>query len=296
MQSAPQPQAEPEPPVAPALSVTENLLRIKRSLQSAPSDEQGASAPEGKKPDSAKPSRLEQLATATAAKPVDVETNQQPAQVTDSVQGVEASVPIHQQTENNQAKPTSEPELSPPWDTSEQSEQAVAVEPAIAEQPEQNSVPEPEVAPKVVNFAEVVDADIPAYLGEVKVTKASQLDTWSQLIAQMDIAALTKQLALHSSYQIDGGQVALTLASERAHLLNQNAENQLKEALEKTLGQQIALQIQLGDPINTPYAIQQKVNQMRQQFAEQQVDQDPAIGLLMKTFAASKIEDSIKPR
>ena len=129
-----------------------------------------------------------------------------------------------------------------------------------------------------------------------KVLIASQLDTWSQLIEQMQVTALTKQLALHSSYQKIDNKVVLTLLESKHHLDTEIARTQLKDALSSALQQQIELEIQLSQPINTPYAVQQSINSARHQHAYHVVDSDANIVNLKQAFAASVVEDSVKPR
>jgi DNA polymerase-3 subunit gamma/tau len=142
-----------------------------------------------------------------------------------------------------------------------------------------------------------VDFEVPAFLesGE-KVLAATQLDTWSQLINQMSVTALTKQLALHSSYSKQDDTIVLTLLESKAHLNSETAHQQLQDALSAALQQSIKLMINLAQPINTPYAVQQTINQVRQQHAQQVVNTDQSIVQLRDTFNASIVEQSIKPR
>lgn len=142
-----------------------------------------------------------------------------------------------------------------------------------------------------------VDFDVPAFLesGE-KVVAATQLDTWSQLINQMPVTALTKQLALHSAYSKQGDTVTLTLLESKPHLNSESAKQQLQQALSEALQQPVNLVVQLAKPVNTPYAVQQTINQVRQQYAQEVVNTDQTIVQLRDTFNATIVEQSIKPR
>ena len=142
-----------------------------------------------------------------------------------------------------------------------------------------------------------VDFDVPVFLdGGEKVINASQLDTWSNLIEQMPITALTKQLALHSSYQKVDDKIILTLLEEKEHLISELAVSQLTEALSSALQQQVTLEIQLKQPINTPFAVQQTINRARHAHAHHVVETDETMVNLKNTFAASVVDGSVKAR
>ena len=146
------------------------------------------------------------------------------------------------------------------------------------------------------NIGEVT-LDVPAFLpNKQKVTKANQLDQWSQLIEDMQITALTKQLALHSAFEQQGNLVTLLLLESKAHLLSDTAQQQLQQALSSTLNSSIELEITLGQPINTPYALQIKVNGVRHEYACEVVRNDPGVQLLQQEFAAKVDEKSIQAR
>jgi DNA polymerase III subunit gamma/tau len=142
-----------------------------------------------------------------------------------------------------------------------------------------------------------VDAAIPLFLGDqTKVISASQVDEWSRLIESMPIAALTKQLALHSAFTRHGDTVVLELLHNKAHLNTPSALQQLSTALADYLGQRVKLEIQLGRPNNTPFGLQQKINSQRQVYARQVVNTDENIAQLQSLFAARIDQDSIQAR
>jgi DNA polymerase-3 subunit gamma/tau len=142
-----------------------------------------------------------------------------------------------------------------------------------------------------------VSLHIPAFLpNKQKVLKALQVDDWSRLIEDMQVTALTKQLALHSAFNQQGNMVNLMLLETKIHLISDTAQQQLKDALCLALNEPIELEIELGQPINTPYALQLKVNQVRKEYAHEVVKSDPGIQLLQQQFAAKVDEDSIQAR
>jgi DNA polymerase-3 subunit gamma/tau len=142
-----------------------------------------------------------------------------------------------------------------------------------------------------------VTLQISAFLpNKQKVLRALQVDDWSRLIEDMQVTALTKQLALHSAFNQQGRTVKLTLLETKAHLISDTAQQQLKDALCLALNELIELEIELGQPINTPYALQLKVNQVRNEYAREVVRSDPGIQLLQQQFAAKIDDDSIQAR
>ncbi len=142
-----------------------------------------------------------------------------------------------------------------------------------------------------------VTLHISAFLpNKEKVLKALQVDNWSRLIEEMQVTALTKQLALHSAFNQQGHTVKLILLDTKAHLISDTAQQQLKDALCLALNEPIELEIELGQPINTPYALQIKVNQVRKEYAREVVKSDSGIQLLQQQFAAKVDEDSIQAR
>lgn len=192
-----------------------------------------------------------------------------------------------------------QPVLTPPWPIDVQVTDNSPVSPS------------PFSAPKALQEAEYFDPnahlddetvgevtlEIPAFLdNKQKVIKALQVDDWSKLIEDMQVTALTKQLALHSSFSQQGNTVKLRLHESKLHLMSDTAQQQLKGALCEALNTPVDLEIELGRPINTPYALQLKVNQVRQDYAREVVKSDPGLQLLQQHFAAKIDEQSIQAR
>ncbi|KXI27174.1 DNA polymerase III subunit gamma/tau [Paraglaciecola hydrolytica] len=142
-----------------------------------------------------------------------------------------------------------------------------------------------------------VNLEIPVFLqDEQKVQSATQLDDWSRLIDSIHVTALTKQLALHSSFAQQGNVVRLVLLESKQHLNTPSAQKQLNDALSAHLGQTVELEIELGNPINTPFAIQQKIQQIRQDYAHQVISSDSSVALMEELFAAKVDKTSIQAR
>jgi DNA polymerase-3 subunit gamma/tau len=142
-----------------------------------------------------------------------------------------------------------------------------------------------------------VSLDIPVFLPDSqKVKSATQVDDWSRLIDNIQVAALTKQLALHSSFSQQGDVIHLVLLDSKQHLNTPSAQQQLAEALSAHFGKPVELEIELGNPINTPFAIQQKIQQIRHDFAYQVITTDSSVALMQDLFAAKVDNASIVAR
>ncbi len=136
-----------------------------------------------------------------------------------------------------------------------------------------------------------------AYLEDgSKLVHASQIDQWSNLVEQMPIAGLLKQLFLHASFSRNGSQVSLEIDNSQSHLLNDSAKQQLLDALHHGLGENVTIDISLGEPEITPFSLQQNIQAMRQAHAHSVVQTDEKIQALLSTFDASVVTDSVKAR
>ncbi|MCU7556006.1 DNA polymerase III subunit gamma/tau [Alteromonas sp. ASW11-19] len=198
---------------------------------------------------------------------------------------------------------------APPWETRQPTPQpdTLADEPVKQESEPETQIREsaqtsghaPEHAAGAASEAPAAyqGAQLSAYLDDnTKLTHASQIDRWSQLVEAMPVAGLLKQVALHSAYSENDEQVTLELDENQAHLLNNGTVEQLTEAMCEALGRKVTLQIQLGNPQRTPFQIQQSIQAMRQQHAEQVVNSDTTIQQLLNTFQASIVAESVKAR
>ena len=203
---------------------------------------------------------------------------------------------------NNIQSLPSDPNELPPWLTEDmhQPDTHASLINAMQAQPVAEREPEPEFDPNAHLDSDnvgKVDAEVPAFLpNKQKVTKSEQLDDWSALIEQMNINALTKQLALHSSFSRVDSSVTLTLLEGKEHLNSPSAREMLSQALSQHLGQAVNLTINMGQPVNTPYGLQIKINQVRQDYARQVIEQDAGVCLLQQRFSAKVDETSIQAR
>ncbi|WP_293749351.1 DNA polymerase III subunit gamma/tau [uncultured Paraglaciecola sp.] len=284
-QAATQQQVDAQPSTS-----TADLIALRNKLKQSQRDE-GEGAEQVKKSDSAAPFDLASI------RKQNQEAENKPAEENNSNQ--KPLIPAVNHSEPSVTPVNAEPMVNtvPPWSVDNGSQITPVVSPFSAE--------------KIIEEADIFDSsahldeenvgdvtlEISAFLpDQQKVIKALQVDDWSKLIEDMQVTALTKQLALHSAYNRQGDTVKLTLLETKSHLISDTAQQQLKEALCLALEGAIGLEIELGQPINTPYALQLKVNQVRKEYACEVVKNDPGIQLLQQQFAAKVDEQSIQAR
>ncbi|MFT6991778.1 MAG: DNA polymerase-3 subunit gamma/tau, partial [Paraglaciecola sp.] len=291
---------------------TADLIALRNKLKQSQRDE-GEGAEQVKKSESATPFNLASM------RKQNQEDKIQPAEANDKKQSQATPMPSAAISEPHLTPTNTDHNIdnSPPWSVDNELQVTPAVTPVVTAvvTPELAPVYTPVVSPfsaeKVMVKAESFDSSahldeenvgdvtlqIPAFLPDnQKVIKALQLDDWSKLIEDMQVTALTKQLALHSAFNQQGETVRLTLLETKAHLISDTARQQLKDALCLALNGPIDLEIELGQPINTPYALQVKVNQVRKEYAREVVKSDPGIQLLQQQFSAKVDEQSIQAR
>ncbi|WP_100644646.1 DNA polymerase III subunit gamma/tau [Alteromonas facilis] len=129
-----------------------------------------------------------------------------------------------------------------------------------------------------------------------KLVTAAQIDSWAAMIDDMGLGGLVKQVAIHAEYSYVGNTVNLLLDTAQEHLLNEGIVKTLKQTMSNCLGQSVELNITVGEGKQTPFSIQQRIDDMRQVHARQTVDADESIQHLIQTFNGKVLEDSIKPQ
>jgi len=285
---APPPVIEQEPvvdsiPPVEKLSATESLIALKSKLSQV-TEEEGGESPSVKK--SEPESKLAEVnlsslrSTNTLEQKVHAEPVKTELETTDTAASDELP-PWSNEIDAPFSEPTAQPESKPETENT-------TVQETVLFDPNEHLTETTDVK---------VDFDVPAFLESgQKVVSSDQLDSWSQLIEQMQVAALTKQLALHSSYEKNGNLVTLNLTDSKPHLETDSAKNQLKQALSAVLQQDIELRVTLGKPLNTPFAVQQKINKVRMEHATKVINTDENIVRISDTFTASLVEGTIRAR
>ena len=296
-------QQQQVPPVTSGASATESLLALQQRLQNSQAGEEEQASKVKKSQSSPSERWMPLKLKASDDIPLNGVQQNAAALTQDAVK-----------TSQSLGNDTYSHGLTPPWDTAGGKSIAVDAFPQHSPENPANmvSVPEPNPEPIIPSQPSpvfdptahldnqtncAVDFEVPAFLADgQKVIAAQQLDSWSQLIEQMQLTALTKQLALHSVYNKLDNKVSLALMDSKPHLNTPSAREQLQQALSNVLQQDIVLEVNFDKPLNTPFAVQQSINQVRQQHAQHVVETDQSIVLLKDTFAARALEDSIKPR
>jgi DNA polymerase-3 subunit gamma/tau len=147
------------------------------------------------------------------------------------------------------------------------------------------------------NNTVVYNGPLSAYLDDgQKLIHASQIDAWSNLVEQMPVAGLLKQLVLHAAFKQENNHITLEIDNSQAHLLNDNNKAQLVSALHQCVGNNVNVDIVLGTPDKTPFGLQQEIQGMRHAHAHTVIKTDETIQSLLSTFDASVITDTVKAR
>jgi DNA polymerase-3 subunit gamma/tau len=118
---------------------------------------------------------------------------------------------------------------------------------------------------------------------------------WAKLISQLKTAKLTEQLALNSWYEKSGSTIALTLRSTQAHLNTDKAQSELLGELNRVLGEDCQLSVEVGDSGETPLELRDKLYQGRLQQAFTSLENDPHVQFIEKRFAAELDSESVRP-
>jgi len=129
-----------------------------------------------------------------------------------------------------------------------------------------------------------------------KLTSAAQIDDWTNVIGQLNLTGLNKQLAIHSSFSRKGDVVSLLLDHDKEHLHNETSVTALTESLSVFFNTAITVEVSFGSPINTPYALQMHINQIRNEYAQSILNSNPELQKLQSTFGTSVVSGTLKPK
>ncbi|MEW9799157.1 DNA polymerase III subunit gamma/tau [Alteromonas sp. CYL-A6] len=266
--------AEPEQKPAnqeASLSATQEMLALRQKLKQSRQEAQAESA---KKPEA--PAAKASVLPLTSQQPADAENISPGMSPADDSEGAAA------QSRHSAENPPAEPAMPGESDSNTDPNNVHEAHDTVTEQPVLDTTQR--------------QKPIQAFLdnGE-KLLHARQIDNWSNLVEAMPVAGLLKQLVLHSACFRDGTNVRLELDESQAHLLNESAVAQIKEALCSTLNEDITLVIEPGKPASTPFSLQQEIHSMRQSYAHEVIETDETIRAIMDEFEASVVPDSVKP-
>jgi len=129
---------------------------------------------------------------------------------------------------------------------------------------------------------------------------ALSANNWTATIANLKLAALSRQLADNSAFiKFENSKLTLSIAPELAHLATDKTKDRLESALKQYLNtvvsvviEQDAVQHQASQTLATQQA-EQRTN--RQQQAADSIHNDPAVNAIKQAFNGQVIESTIKP-
>ncbi|PJC88222.1 DNA polymerase III subunit gamma/tau [Vibrio sp. HA2012] len=127
------------------------------------------------------------------------------------------------------------------------------------------------------------------------VEESVALDPWSALIDQLSIPKLVEQLALNAAYHKHDSTIELVLRASHAHLNNDRAQGELLEALNRVLGEECHLTVQVGDSGQTPLELREALYQRKLAIALTSLESDTGVQFILKRFSAQLDRDSVRP-
>ncbi|TMP27973.1 AAA family ATPase [Pseudoalteromonas rubra] len=124
---------------------------------------------------------------------------------------------------------------------------------------------------------------------------AHQKDDWAQMIEHMQLGGRVRQFALHAMFNRQGQQCTLQVEQSQQHLDSNMLREKLHESLVENLSEPVELNIEFVDAVtDTPFLIQQDIDQQRYLQAVEAVNDDPVIQAFAREFEASVDEKSVR--
>ncbi|MBL8258330.1 MAG: DNA polymerase III subunit gamma/tau [Candidatus Competibacteraceae bacterium] len=111
---------------------------------------------------------------------------------------------------------------------------------------------------------------------------------WSELVEQLALGGMAKQLALNCVLVArEGNHFCLALDAAHAQMRNKTSEERLRAALEQQLGAPANIRFQVGNlPAATPAEQRLQHQNERRQAAAERIDQDPRVREMQEVFGA----------
>ncbi|WP_194867362.1 DNA polymerase III subunit gamma/tau [Pseudoalteromonas sp. PPB1] len=124
---------------------------------------------------------------------------------------------------------------------------------------------------------------------------AHQKDDWAQMIEQMQLGGRVRQFALHAMFHRRDQHCTLQVEQSQQHLDSSMLREKLHESLTERLNTPVELNIEFVDVVtDTPFLIQQDIDQQRYLQAVDAVNHDPVIQAFAREFEASVDEKSVR--
>lgn len=129
------------------------------------------------------------------------------------------------------------------------------------------------------------------------ITQTQQQDEWADIVERSGVTGFNKELALNCFLQSKtDDEINLGLHSEKSHLRQDRSIKNLVEALSKLQGKDIRLTINLDDSnVTTPIEYRRNIYQALREKAQNELQKDSKLQMLLNEFDAKLDVESIRP-
>ncbi|HHF3573005.1 DNA polymerase III subunit gamma/tau [Haemophilus influenzae] len=129
------------------------------------------------------------------------------------------------------------------------------------------------------------------------ITQTQQQDEWADIVERSGVTGFSKELALNCFLQSKtDDEINLGLHSEKSHLRQDRSIKNLVEALSKLQGKDIRLTINLDDSnVTTPIEYRRNIYQALREKAQNELQKDNKLQILLNEFDAKLDVESIRP-
>ncbi|HHF6985758.1 TPA: DNA polymerase III subunit gamma/tau [Haemophilus influenzae] len=129
------------------------------------------------------------------------------------------------------------------------------------------------------------------------ITQTQQQDEWADIVERSGVTGFSKELALNCFLQNKtDDEINLGLHSEKSHLRQDRSIKNLVEALSKLQGKDIRLTINLDDSnVTTPIEYRRNIYQALREKAQNELQKDNKLQILLNEFDAKLDIESIRP-
>ncbi|KKZ55259.1 DNA polymerase III subunit gamma/tau [Haemophilus haemolyticus] len=129
------------------------------------------------------------------------------------------------------------------------------------------------------------------------ITQTQQQDEWADIVERSGVTGFSKELALNCFLQSKtDDEINLGLHSEKSHLRQDRSIKNLVEALSKLQGKNIRLAINIDDSnITTPIEYRRNIYQALREKAQNELQKDSKLQILLNEFDAKLDIESIRP-
>lgn len=129
------------------------------------------------------------------------------------------------------------------------------------------------------------------------ITQTQQQDEWADIVERSGVTGFSKELALNCFLQNKtDDEINLGLHSEKSHLRQDRSIKNLVEALSKLQGKDIRLTINIDDShVTTPIEYRRNIYQALREKAQNELQKDNKLQMLLNEFDAKLDIESIRP-